>query len=462
MKAEILIVDDEKDICTQVSGILEDEGYDTRHVMHSDACLKEIRTRRPSLVILDIWLQGSPIDGIDILKIIKKEHPDLPVIMFSGHGNIETAVQTIKAGAYDFIEKPFKSDRLLLVVQHALEAHQLRRENEELRTRAGINHELLGSSSIMKQVRTALDRVAPANSRVLLSGPAGSGKETAARYLHAHSTRVNEPFVVLSCHTLTSQNFESILYGHEEKGSDEVVRKIGLLEQAHKGVLYLDEVADIPIELQSKMARVLQEQCFKRLGGATLIDVDVRVVSATSKDLAGEIEEGRFKEDLFYRLNIVPVHIPYLYAHTEDIPELITRFVSYLRPDMHGIPLQFTEDAMAFLKSYDWPGNVRQLRNVVEWILIMSGESQVIEASMLPPDISPQSSALSELGDHENITSLPLREARSKFEQDYIKLQISKFGGNISRTADFVGMERSALHRKLKALDIRAIKDAKK
>ncbi len=454
MKWDVLIVDDEADIRDLIAGILEDEGYGTRLAGDSDSALDAIRERTPSLVVLDIWLQGSRLDGIALLDIIKAEQPDLPVVIISGHGTVETAVSAIKKGAYDFVEKPFNAERLLLVVERALEAATLKRENEELRVRAGDEADLVGQSPIMSQLRQTIERVAPTNSRVLISGPSGCGKELVARQIHAGSRRGAGPFVAINAATISPERMEVELFG--VAASEGQPRKIGALELAHGGTLYLDEVGDMPMETQGKILRVLVEQTFERVGGGSRVKVDVRVMSSSSKPLQEEIERGRFREDLYHRLNVVPVRVPSLAERREDIPPLIAYFMDRLAVTS-GLPRRtIGEDAMAALQAHHWPGNVRQLRNNVERLLILaSGDADAaISAEMLPAEVGASSPSLAQGSSSEHIISLPLREARELFEREYLIAQINRFGGNISRTASFIGMERSALHRKLKSLGV--------
>jgi two-component system nitrogen regulation response regulator NtrX len=455
MAHDILIVDDEADIRMLIAGILEDEGMKTREAADADQALAAVGARRPSLVILDIWLQGSRLDGLEILRELKRDHPNLPVVMISGHGNIETAVAAIKQGAYDFIEKPFKADRLLLVVERAIEAARLRRENEELRLRVGGTPELIGRSPTITQLRHSLDKVAPTGSRVLITGPAGAGKEVVARMIHSRSRRASGPFVALNCATMRPDRMEIELFGTEH-GTDGQPRKIGTFEQAHGGTLLLDEVADMPMETQGKIVRVLQEQSFERVGGSARVEVDVRVIASSNRDIPSEIEAGRFRQDLFYRLAVVPIRVPSLAERREDIP-LLARHFMVRSSQAAGIPArEFGEDALAALQAYDWPGNVRQLRNVVDWLLIMCGgdPKDPIRADMLPPEIGAITPTVLKWDKGGEIMGLPLREAREVFEREYLLAQVTRFGGNISRTAAFVGMERSALHRKLKSLGV--------
>jgi two-component system, NtrC family, nitrogen regulation response regulator NtrX len=456
MAHDILVVDDEADIRMLMCGILKDEGYQTREAGNSVQALAAVRSRRPTLVVLDIWLQGSELDGLEILKIIRRELPNLPVVMISGHGTIETAVAAIKIGAYDFIEKPFKSDRLLLVVERAIEAARLKREIEELRLRAGGDEELIGVSHATGQLRQQVERVAGTGSRVLISGPPGAGKDVVARVLHMQSRRASGPFVALNCATLRPERLELELFG-SEAGAEaaDSPRKIGTFEQAHGGTLFLDEVADMPLETQGKIVRAVQDQTFERVGGGR-VEVDVRVIASTNRDLAFEIAAGRFREDLYYRLAVVPIRVPSLRERCEDIPLLARHFMTRAAEAARLTPRDFGEDAMAALQAYEWPGNVRQLRNVVDWLLIMApGESRdPLRADMLPAEIGSIAPTVVKWDKGGEIMTLPLRDAREVFEREYLLAQVTRFGGNISRTAAFVGMERSALHRKLKSLGV--------
>ncbi|MDF3074240.1 MAG: sigma-54-dependent Fis family transcriptional regulator [Alphaproteobacteria bacterium] len=458
MAHDILIVDDEADICMLIGGILQDEGYTCRAAHSSNEAIEAIRHRRPTLVILDVWLQGSDLDGLQLLEMLKSDHPPTPVIMISGHGTIDTAVAAIKAGAYDFIEKPFKADRLLLVVQRAIEATRLRRENAQLRARIGGATSLTGNSSLISHLRSSVERVSPTGSRVLVTGPAGSGKEVVARMLHSNSKRSGGPFVVLNCATMAPERLEIELFGVEEGDSSAPAsgRITGLFEQAHGGTLLLDEVADMPLETQGKIVRGLQEQTFFRVGGKTRVEVDVRVVASTNRDLPAEIAAGRFREDLYYRLNVVPIRVPPLRERREDIPALIVELMRQVA-DTSGLPGRtLGDDAITALQGYDWPGNVRQLRNVIERLLIMApgDPGQPIRADQLPNDVAASTPSVLRWERGGEIMRLPLRDAREVFEREYLIAQVTRFGGNISRTASFVGMERSALHRKLKSLGV--------
>lgn len=454
MAAEILIVDDEADIRDLVAGILEDEGFIARTARNSDDALASIVTRRPNLIFLDIWLQGSKLDGLQLLTILKAEHPEIPIVMISGHGNIETAVAAIKQGAYDFIEKPFKADRLVLVAERALETSRLKREVRHLKQLAPSPSTLVGRSATMSSLRQAIDRVAPTNSRVLIVGPSGAGKELAARTMHQLSQRTGGPFIVINAAAITPERMETELFGVEANGTE--ARKPGALEEAHGGTLFIDDVADLPRETQNKILRVLVDQTFSRVGGSTKVAVDVRIIASTARNLETAIAQGQFREDLYHRLSVVPVRVPPLSERREDIPELIDYFMDQISQST-GLPKRrIGEDAMAVLQSHNWPGNVRQLRNNIERLMILAGgePDAVINASMLPQDVGSMVPAMPNGNGGEQLMGLPLRDAREVFEREYLVAQISRFGGNISRTAEFVGMERSALHRKLKALGI--------
>ncbi len=453
MLSDILIVDDEEDIRELVAGILDDEGHETRTAFDADSALAAITERVPRLIFLDIWLQGSRLDGLALLDEIKALHPNLPVVMISGHGNIETAVSAIKRGAYDFIEKPFKSDRLIMICERALETSNLRREVLDLKKRSGETHDLIGMSVAMSQLRQTIDKVGPTNSRIMIIGPSGCGKELTARAIHRQSNRNTGPFVTVNAATITPERMEIELFGTEPNGTE---RKVGALEEAHGGTLYLDEVANMPPETQSRILRVLVDQQFERVGGTRRVKVDVRIISSTSQNLERLIEEGSFRQDLYHRLAVVPVFIAGLAERREDIPYLIDHFMKQMAKQAGIKPRQLADDAMAVLQAHDWPGNVRQLRNNVERLMILTrGESQEapISAKLLPGEIGDVMPKAPNQSD-KHIMTLPLREAREQFEKEYLVAQINRFGGNISRTAEFIGMERSALHRKLKSLGV--------
>ena len=455
MAHDILIVDDEDDIRALIAGILEDEGYTTRQAGSSQGALSEVAARRPSLVVLDIWMDESDHDGIETLKLIKREHSEVPVVMISGHGNIETALEASRIGAYDFIEKPFNTDRLLMVVERAIDDARLRRENRELTLRAGGDTELIGNSSVLNNLRQSAERVARTGSRVLIHGPAGSGKEVVARLIHQKSARAEAPFVVLNCANISPETMEESLFGAVATAEREA--RTGVLELAHGGTLLLDEVADMPLETQGKIVRVLQDQTFERVGGSVPVNVDVRVIATTARDLEQRIEEQKFRQDLYYRLNVVPLEVPPLHQRRDDIPLLAETFLDRYA-DATGLPKRkLSPEAMATLHAYDWPGNVRQLRNVIERLMIMAPDEEkvdLISGKMLPSELFSDVPTSLSFDKTSEIMALPLREAREMFEKEYLQTQIDRFGGNISKTASFVGMERSALHRKLKSLGV--------
>lgn len=447
---DILIVDDERDIRELISDILEDEGFATRLAGNSDDAMAAVNTEQPALMILDIWLKDSKMDGIDILKTVKRDNPDVPVVIISGHGNVEIAVAAIKQGAYDFIEKPFNIDQLMVVIRRAMETSRLRRENLSLKRKDSSNTEMIGTSASFRTLVSQLDKVTKSNGRVMLTGPAGAGKEVAARYIHTNSNRASAPFITVNCAGVAPDRMEEVLFGREtpERGVEP-----GLLEQGHGGVVYFDEVADMPLGTQSKILRVLVDQQFTRVGGNDKIRVDLRVISSTNKDLTAEIEAENFREELYHRLNVVPIAVPSLSERREDIPVLANHFIAEFN-STQGLPQrEISDDAQALMQTMVWPGNVRQLKNMVERILILGEGTAPIEARELPgeEDHTEEEGRVVLSG---AMASLPLREAREAFEREYLLTQINRFGGNISRTANFVGMERSALHRKLKSLGV--------
>ncbi|MBL4597862.1 MAG: sigma-54-dependent Fis family transcriptional regulator [Rhizobiaceae bacterium] len=456
MASDILIVDDETDIRELVAGILEDEGHSTRTAKDSDGALAAIRERRPTLIFLDIWIQGSTLDGLELLDEIKSVHPEIPIVMISGHGNIETAVSAIRRGAFDYIEKPFKVDRLVLIAERALENFNLKKQVKELQDKSADMPDILGSSVAINALRQTIERVAPTNARVLITGASGSGKELVARNIHSHSSRASGPFVALNAANITPERMEIELFGTESETSDgqDSARKVGALEEAHGGTLYIDEVADMPRDTQNKILRVLVEQKFERVGGNTKVKVDVRVLSSTAQDLEKLINEGLFREDLFHRLAVVPIRVPTLAERRDDIPELVAAFMEQIARQSGIATCEIGDDAMAVIQAHNWPGNIRQLRNNIERLMILSrDEDGVISADMLPSEIGemlPQAGGDS--GEH--LMAMPLKEAREAFEKDYLAAQVGRFGGNISRTAEFIGMERSALHRKIKTLGL--------
>ncbi|HUF86313.1 MAG TPA: sigma-54 dependent transcriptional regulator [Thermohalobaculum sp.] len=449
--ADVLIVDDEADIRELIADVLKDEGHSPRVAHDADSAFAAIEAAPPDLIILDIWLQGSRMDGIEILKSVKRDNPGIPVVIISGHGNIEVAVAAVQQGAYDFIEKPFNMDQLLVVVERALEASRLRRENARFKAAEAQACNPVGSSPAMNALRTKLQRVARGGSRVLLTGGPGTGKEVAARYIHQHSDRRDKPFVVVNAASIEADRMEETLFGREH--ADRPVQP-GVFERAHGGTLFIDEVGDMPYGTQSKILRVLVDQAFNRLNGTATVRVDVRVISASNRDLQREIREGRFREDLYHRLNVVPIELPPLGRRREDIPELAHLFLEMFACEQ-GLPRRsLSEGAIAALQTREWPGNVRQLRNLMEQVLILGGDGPVIEAEELPGLAGGNGANHGLAGVMGMVASLPLRDARELFEREYLIAQINRFGGNISRTASFVGMERSALHRKLKMLSV--------
>jgi two-component system, NtrC family, nitrogen regulation response regulator NtrX len=400
-------------------------------------------------MILDLWLKDSRMDGIGILMAVKREYPGIPVVIISGHGNIEIAVAAIKKGAYDFIEKPFNIDQLMVVIGRAMETSRLRRENTQLRRRDGGPTEMVGASQAMKSLKAQLGKVTKSNGRVMLTGPSGCGKEMAARYIHANSNRADGPFISVSCAAIEPDKMETVLFGQE--GAQGVAP--GLLEQAGGGIIYLDEVADMPPGTQSKILRVLVDQTFTRVGGSARVKVDLRVISSTTRDLRAEIAAGTFRQELYDRLNVVPIPVPSLAERREDIPLLAAHFIDFLHQNQ-GLPKRaLSPEAEAQLQAMAWPGNILQLRNVIERALILGEGSGPIEARELQGENGPSAEA-GRVVLSGALATLPLREARELFEREYLMTQIHRFGGNISRTASFVGMERSALHRKLKSLGV--------
>ncbi|PZP84486.1 MAG: sigma-54-dependent Fis family transcriptional regulator [Azospirillum brasilense] len=457
MAADILVIDDESDITSLISDILTDEKYSVRTANNSDRALKALAERVPNAIILDIWLQGSELDGLGILEIVQKKYAHVPVVMISGHGNVETAVTAIKMGAYDYIEKPFSAERLMIIVKRALEAAKLRSENNELKKRGSNESELIGASAAINTVRQTIEKVAPTNSRVLITGAPGTGKELVARLIHGRSMRAHAAFIPLNAASFTaSRNIEAELFGTEDTNPNGGAEKLGVLERAHGGTLFIDEVADLTLETQGRLLRALQEQSFERVRGNKRVSVDVRVIAATNKDLQEEIAAGRFREDLYYRLNVVPLRMPNLRERRDDIAALSAHFLKRAADAMGLATRSLGEEALAVLQSYNWPGNVRQLRNVMEWLIIMAqpGQNGEITADALPPELIDANITVLRPELSSDIMSMPLREARETFEKQYLAAQINRFGGNISKTSNFVGMERSALHRKLKMLGI--------
>jgi two-component system nitrogen regulation response regulator NtrX len=447
MNNEILIVDDEKDIRTMIGDLLEDEGYRCRFATNAAEARSNVQEHPPALVLLDIWMENSDMDGLELQKWVRKFFPNVPAIMISGHGNIETAVQAMKDGAYDFVEKPFKSDRLLLLIDRALQFAAIEAENTEFKKSSG-GIDIVGVSPLVASLRQNIEKIAQANSRVMITGPAGAGKKLIARNIHSRSSRNKGRFVLANCAMLAPDQLSAELFGTEGDDGDRIV---GLFEQAHGGILYFDEICDLPLETQGKLVRAVQNQRFRRVGGTSEVTVDVRVISASSLDLQKEIENGNLREDLFYRLSVVPISVPPLAEHKEDIPTLARHFLDQSSQGL-GPRLNFSDAALAMMQIYGWPGNVTQLRNVIDWLTIMV-DHDLIEEDDLPPEITGRSSETQHSG-FDTVVGLPLKAAREQFETQYLLSQLSRFDGNISKTASFIGMERSALHRKLKSLDI--------
>jgi two-component system nitrogen regulation response regulator NtrX len=441
-----------------IAGILSDNDYRTKTAATSDQAFDILRATPPSLAIVDIWLEGSDMDGMAILRRMKKDFPTTPVVMISGHGTIEMAVEAVKIGAYDFIEKPFQMDRLLNLVERAVESARLRRENQDLRARQMGTDEFTGQSEAIDELRRSILQAAKSNARVLFTGPPGSGKQVAARMLHANSDRADQPLITVNCATMRPADFEVELFGTAPNSDDPGARQVGLLEQAHRGTLLLDEISDMPMETQGKLVRVLQDQSFTRIGGHQSLKVDVRFIATTNRDLNDWMEGGEFRRDLYYRLNVVPIDIPALRDRPGDIPVLARHFVNELAQENGRSSVSLSQDAIAALQHYEWPGNVRQLRNAIEWVLIMMDDEQsVIRTPDLPPVIGGQMPALQAVDPHgtgQAVLDLNLREARELFEREYLDAQITRFNGNVSKTADFIGMDRSSLHRKLNKLNV--------
>ncbi|KKB09527.1 sigma-54-dependent transcriptional regulator [Devosia chinhatensis] len=460
MALDILIIDDEDDIRDLIAGILDDEGFETRQAHDADSGLNEIARRRPSLVFLDIWMQGSRLDGLQLLDVFQSQHPDMPVVMISGHGNVETAVSAIRRGAYDYIEKPFKIDRLLHITQRAMEATRLRSEVAELKERSpSKSAEMVGSSPALQQVKAIIEKSAPTNSRIFISGPSGAGKGLVARLIHHRSPRTNAPFVEINASLYAPDEVAVVLFGREQREKTGLLKvEVGALERAHGGTLYLSEVTTLPQPVQAALLRTLVENRFNRVGGSQAVPIDVRIIASSSQNVASQIDAGEFRSDLFHRLSIVPLPLTPLRDRREDVPPLVSVFIDQVCR-MHNLQrLTIGLDAMAVLQAQDWPGNARQLRNSIERLLILMKDQQpedgVITATMLPSDIGEVLPTVGDTDSSAHLMSLPLREAREVFERQYLLAQIERFGGNISKTAEFVGMERSALHRKIKSLGL--------
>lgn len=460
MSASILIVDDEVSILNSLSSILEDEGYDVSVAKSGMEALRHCAINPPELMMLDIWM--PEMDGLETLKRLRELVPSTQVMMMSGHGSIETAVKAIKLGAYDYIEKPLSLENVTLRVKHALDQHRLEQENRSLRTKVERKFELIGQAPVMQQLKQLIETAGPTNSRVLIGGENGTGKELVARAIHQHSHRANRPFVAVNCAAIPETLIESELFGHERGAfSGATTMKRGQFEQADGGTLFLDEIADMSLSTQAKVLRALQEQQFTRVGGTKLIKVDVRVLAASNKDLLQEIEKGTFREDLFYRLNVVPIVVPTLRDRREDIPLLVKHFLR-VHADEQGLKIkQVSPEAMDVFMQYEWPGNIRELRNLIERLMIMV-PGPVIEAAhaSVALQVRPQMSAAQSVAGSPQASTLltrpydSLRDARNAFEKEFIARKLREHHWNISRTAEDLKIERSHLHRKIKLLDV--------
>ncbi len=450
MNGHVLIVDDEAAIRQSLQGILSDEGYQVSTAADGGEALKLVAEEGPELVLLDIWMPGP--DGLEVLESLKKSHPHLPVVMISGHGNVETAVKATKLGAFDFVEKPLDMDKILLTVRNALQMRRLSKENLLLRERSR-RPSLTGSSPAMQQLRQAIERVAPTDSWVLITGENGTGKELVAHAIHRQSARAQGPLVDVNCAAIPEELIESELFGHEKgafTGAGSLKR--GKFDLASGGTLFLDEIGDMSLKTQAKILRILQEQRFERVGGTRTIEVDTRVLAATNKDLPAEIKAGRFREDLYYRLNVIPLHVPPLRERVEDIPELVEVFIQEMARKLHQEPKVLSPQALALLQKQTWPGNVRELKNLVERLFILCPQSTI-----KPGDISPHlpGGPAPPLDLPQALAAADFKQARTAFERLYLQSKLAQFGGNVSQTAEAVGLERSHLHKKLKSLGVR-------
>jgi len=456
-KATILVVDDEVDICNMVGDILKDEGYDIITANGYDEALNVIKNQNVTLIITDIWMNNNTEAGLELLEWSKKNNFLTPVIMMSGHGNIETAMKAAKNGAFDFIEKPFKSERLLLLIEKALEDRVLKIKVLDFESKENQRTEIIGNSPIIKNIKLQLKKISASNSRVLLSGPSGSGKELIARWIHKNSNRKSYPFTIASCATLSPERVEEVLFGWDDNSTLNISNQfnLGLFEQSNHGTIFFDEICDLPLETQGKLVQVIQDQSFYKIGSNKKITVDIRIISASNKNLLKSIDDGLLREDLFYRLSVVPIDIPPLNKRIEDINDLIKHFTKLLSIEFGSNNLQLTPETLVIFQSYDWPGNIRQLKNILEWLVIMYGNENncLITPSHLPPEILGLNKDI-EQNKKINQLELPLKEARKIFESNYLKEQLNRFKGNIARTSTFIGMDRSALHRKLKELNI--------
>ena len=453
MLNEILVVDDNSDIRLLISGILQDKGFRVREAANFDQALNEINKKLPDVAVIDVKLDKGDNDGIELLTIIKKKDEDVPVIMISGHANVQMAVDSLKLGAFEFMQKPFSSERLLNFVNRAKENINLKKEKRILENKLFHSYEIIGNSQSIEKVKNLISKLSSTESRVFISGPAGSGKELVARQIHKKSSRTNMPFVVVSGALLDPEKYERELFGSENQDG---TINYGFFEKAQDGTLLIDEVTEIPLETQAKILRVLIEQKFKRVNGSKEVNVNVRIISTSSKIVREEVDKGNFREDLYHRLNVVPVFLPPLKDRSEDIPLLINYFSKKIS-ELNGISETKLDTDFNLFYKYEWPGNVRELRNLVERVSILSVNEKKINVNSLVQDALSQKKVNDDTNTYENVLSYPLKEAREKFEKDYLNSQLKKHKGNISKTAEFIGMERSALHRKLKTLGIKGV-----
>tara|TARA_B110000211_G_scaffold69550_1_gene80319 strand:- start:1999 stop:3366 length:1368 start_codon:yes stop_codon:yes gene_type:complete len=454
MKTEILVIDDNADIRFLICNILEENGYNIRSAANYEQAVKEINTKLPNLAVIDIKLDKSDKDGIDLLKLLIKKDKSSSVIMISGHANVQVAVEAIRLGAYEFVEKPFSSEKLLNYVKRAIEVATIKKEKNSAEKKLFHSFDLIGNSPELLKIEKTIEKLAAAESRILITGQTGTGKELVARKIHKNSSRSESPFVVFNAALLQEKKYEKQLFGEEyENGTIDY----GVLEKANQGTLLLDEIAEIPFEIQSNILRTLIDQKFKRINGIKDVYVNIRIISSSSKDLKKLVEEKKFREDLYHRLNVVPIHLPPLQSRTEDIPLLIKYFKKKIA-EINGVPEAEIDDNNDLLYSYDWPGNIRELRNLIERVTILSLHEDKKDTNKLLTDILKENPESSNYDDGiNNSLAYPLKEAREKFETTYLINQLKKNNGNISKTADFIGMERSALHRKLKSLGIKGL-----
>tara|TARA_Y100000590_G_scaffold455853_1_gene605255 strand:- start:24 stop:1388 length:1365 start_codon:yes stop_codon:yes gene_type:complete len=453
MTKEILVVDDNSDIRQLISGILKDQGLAVREAANFNQALLEINKKLPDVAIIDVKLDKGDNDGIELLVHIKKIDDDVPVIMISGHANVQMAVDSLKLGAFEFIQKPFSTERLLNFLKRAIENVDLKKEKRILENKLFHSYEIVGKSQSIEKVKNLISKLSNTESRIFISGPAGSGKELVARQIHKQSQRSKKPFVVVNGALLDPQKYELELFGSENTNE---TTSYGFFEKAKDGSLLIDEVTEIPLETQAKILRVLTDQKFRRVNGSKEINVNVRIISTSSKNIREEVDKGNFREDLYHRLNVVPIFLPPLKERTEDIPLLLNYFSKKIS-ELNGINETKLDTNFNLYYSYDWPGNVRELRNLVERISILSLNENANNINQLVQDALIQKNVSKNLDSYESVLSYPLKEAREKFEKNYLTSQLKKNKGNISKTAEFIGMERSALHRKLKTLGVKGV-----